>query len=83
MSGFNISSVRGCLRLKNVKWSLIVLRAPVERIVGGGEDVPLNVLSVTAVAAGQDHRVLHQFSHDSALKLARYIVPFNLRVEEP
>ena len=71
--------------MKNVKWSLIdlALGAPVERIVGRGEDVPLNVLSVTAVAAGQDDRVLHQFSHDSALKLARYIVPFNLMVEEP
>ena len=51
---------------------------PVERVVGRGEDVPLDVLSVAAIAAGQYHWVLHQLAHDRALKLARHIVPLNL-----
>ena len=51
---------------------------PVERVVGGGEDVPLNVLPVAAIAAWQYYWVLHQLPHDCALKLTRYIVPFNL-----
>merc|ERR1712112_420945 len=53
-------------------------RLPVERVVGCGKDVPLDVLSVAAIAAGQNHRVLHQLAHDRALKLARNIVPLDL-----
>ena len=54
---------------------------PAERIVGSGEDVSLDILPLADVAGGQLDGVLHQFSHDGALELARVVLPLLLLSE--
>merc|ERR1719376_877680 len=75
---FSLPAVDLSFKLQVWLQHILSQRLPVERVIGGGEDVPLNVFPVAAIAAGQYHWVLHQLSHDCALKLSRYIVPFNL-----
>merc|ERR1719234_1916280 len=75
---FSLPAVDLSFKLQVRLQHILSQRLPVERVIGGGKDVPLNVFPVTAIAAWQYHWVLHQLSHDCALKLTRYIIPFNL-----
>merc|ERR1719234_1327794 len=75
---FSLPAVDLSFKLQVRLQHILSQRLPVERVIGCGEDVPLNVFPVAAIAAGQYHWVLHQLPHDCALKFTRYIVPFNL-----